>query len=93
MNPPPTRVVRGQLSSPHWYNRVVALRYFERKGEESDIVAMRRLLRDNDEVVGTGWARLELTTVGQVAEAATTALRERLSGDDAEEATDDAGAE
>lgn len=93
MNPAPSRVIRGQLSSPNWFNRVIALRYFEREGEERDIRAMRRLTRDQAPVVGTGWAALELTTVGQVAEAAITALEERLSGDTTEEATEDDDAE
>lgn len=93
MSPLPTQVVRGQLSSPQWFDRVIALRYFERKGEEGDIRAMQRLTRDQAEVVGNGWEALELGTVGQVAEAAITALQERLSSDNAEEATEDAEAE
>lgn len=93
MSPPPTDLVRAQLSSPNWFSRVIALRYFERKGEQSDIRAMRRLTRDEAEVVGTGWRALELTNVSGVATAAITALEERLSSDSAEEATEDDDAE
>jgi hypothetical protein len=97
MNPPPTRIVRGQLQSPQWFDRVIALRYFERKGDESDVRAMQRLNRDEVAVVGTAWEDLELATVGQVAEAAVTGLRERLSGagegESTEDATEEGGAE
>lgn len=89
MNPPPTRIVRGQLSSPQWFGRVIALRYFERKGEESDVRAMRRLRRDNANVVGTAWERIEIDTVGKVAESAIEGLQERLSGGGDEESAED----
>jgi hypothetical protein len=97
MNPPPTRVVRGQLNSPQWFDRVIALRYFERKGTQSDIRAMRRLVRDDAAVVGEAWEELELADVGDVAEKAIEGLRERLSGGDdaenAEESAEDGGSE
>ena len=80
MTPAPTDLVRRQLSSPDWWDRVIALRYFERKGTEADIPSMRRLRSDRAEVKGEHWQNLEITTVGQVAEAAIQGLRERLSG-------------
>ncbi len=80
MSPPPTDLVREQLRSSDWWDRVIALRYYERKGTEADIPAMQRLASDRAEVKGEHWENLEITTVGQVAEAAITGLRERLSG-------------
>jgi len=97
MNPPPTRIVRGQLGSPQWFDRIIALRYFERKGEQNHIRPMRRLVRDDTEVVGEAWEALEQSTVGQVAESAIEGLQERLSGggdgENAEEATQEGGSE
>jgi hypothetical protein len=80
MNPPPTQLVRGQLRSPNWWNRVIALRYFERKGTQQDIPAMQRLVRDSAAVAGEHWEGMEIDTVGKVAEQAIAGLRERLSG-------------
>ncbi len=97
MNPPPTRIVRAQLSSPHWFDRVIALRYFERKGTESDVRAMRRLVRDTAPVVGDAWEELEQAKVGDVAEAAIEGLNERLSGgadaENAEQSAENDGSE
>lgn len=80
MNPAPTNLVRGQLSSPNWYNRVIALRYFERKGTEDDIRAMQRLSRDTAAVKGERWEGMRLADVGDVADQAIEGLRTRLSG-------------
>lgn len=80
MTPPPTDLVRQQLASSDWWDRVIALRYFERKGTEADVPAMQRLASDRAQVKGEHWENIEITTVGQVAEAAIQGLRERLSG-------------
>jgi HEAT repeat protein len=89
MTPPPTDLVRRQLSSSDWWDRVIALRYFERKGTEANIPSMQRHTSDRAGVVGEHWERIEITTVGQVAEAAITGLRERLSGGGGEEEPDE----
>lgn len=92
MTPPPTELVERQLSAPEWFKRVIALRFIERRGGEEDIPKMERLSNDRAETVGDSWERLELETVGAVANSAIESLRERLespnedesSGDDAE---------
>jgi len=83
MTPPPTSTVVTLLDSQQWWNRVVALRYLERRGGEADIPAMKRLMSDEGEVSGEGWSELNppVTTVGQVADAAIRALRTREQGD------------
>ncbi|KPK15266.1 MAG: hypothetical protein AMJ62_09895 [Myxococcales bacterium SG8_38] len=79
MTPPPTSAVLGLLDSQQWWNRVVALRYLERRGGEADIPAMKRLVSDETQVSGQGWSELNppVKTVGQVAQAAIEALRTR----------------
>ncbi len=80
MTPPPTDLVRGQLRSPDWWDRVIALRYFERKGVERDVAAMQRLTTDTGALTGERWEGLHLATVGDVARQAIDGLHERLSG-------------
>jgi hypothetical protein len=83
MTPPPTSTVVGLLDSQQWWNRVVALRYLERRGGEADLPAMKRLMSDEVEVSGEGWSELNpsVKKVGQVADAAIKALRTREQGD------------
>jgi hypothetical protein len=76
MTPPPTEVAAAQLASPDWFDRVIALNYFQRKGDEDDVPRMRRLLSDTAPVTGKGWDDDE--TVGKVAKQAIAGLRERL---------------
>ena len=86
MTPPPTSTVLVLLNSQQWWNRVVALRYLERRGGEADVPAMQRLKSDGETVLGQGWSELNppVKTVGDVAVAATTALRTREQGDKSE---------
>lgn len=81
MTPPPTDLMRRQLSSNNWFARVIALRFLERRGVEADAAAMQRLVRDDTAVLGTAWSRMDpaIDKVGKVAEAAIAALRERLA--------------
>jgi hypothetical protein len=83
MTPPPTSTVMTLLDSQQWWNRVVALRYLERRGGEAEVPAMNRLMSDEGEVAGEGWSELNppVKTVGQVADAAIKALRTREQGD------------
>ena len=76
MTPPPTDFVRAQLNSPQWWARVIALRYFERKGTLADVAQMERLKTDSAACTGPGWETGY--TVGKVAESAIGALVERL---------------
>jgi hypothetical protein len=83
MTPPPTSTVTVLLDSQQWWNRVVALRYLERRGGETDVPAMKQLMSDEGEVSGEGWSELNppVKRVGQVADAAMGALRTREQGD------------
>jgi hypothetical protein len=83
MSPAPTERVRRLLGSSDWWERVIALRYFERKGVASDEAAVQRLESDTAAVAGDGWARQEpaQVDVGDVATDALRGLRERLQGD------------
>ena len=85
MSPPPTERMRRELRSDNWWNRVIALRYFERKGSESDLSALQRLTGDQAVVAGDAWSRLEIADVGDVAEKAIAAFRERLSGESSQD--------
>ena len=82
MTPPPTSTVLELLDSQQWWNRVVALRYLERRGGEGDVPAMKRLMVDQVEVSGEGWSELNppVNKVGEVADAAIKALRTREQG-------------
>ena len=76
MSPLPVAVASGQLSSPDWWDRVIALHFFERKGTAADTAAMSRLQGDDTAVKGKHWeARM---TVGKVAKQAVDGLRQRL---------------
>lgn len=83
MTPPPTSAVRRLINSPQWWNRVIALRYLERRGTEADVPLMKRLTSDQTVVAGEGWSRLDppLTTVGAVASSAIESLQTRERGD------------
>ncbi len=83
MTPPPTSTVMGLLDSQQWWNRVVALRYLERRGGERDVPAMKQRMTDASQVSGEGWSELNppVKKVGDVAEAAIEALRAREQGD------------
>lgn len=83
MTPPPTSTVLELLDSQHWWNRVVALRYLERRGGEADIPAMTKLIVDTTQVAGEGWSELNPPPkqVGDVAKAAIDSLQTREQGD------------
>ncbi len=80
MTPPPTSTMKRQLTSSKWWNRVIALRFLERRGQKGDTAAMKRLSGDSAKVVGEGWDKLDppVQRVGQVATAALKALQARL---------------
>ena len=83
MTPPPTSTVVALLDSQQWWNRVVALRYLERRGGEPDVPAMKRLMSDEVQVSGEGWSELNppVNKVAEVADASIKALRTREQGD------------
>ena len=83
MTPPPTSTVLELLDSQQWWNRVIALRYLERRGGAADVPAMKRLMADTTAVSGEGWSQLNppAKQVGDVAKAAIDALQTREQGD------------
>lgn len=76
MTPLPKPDLTARLSSPHWWSRVIALYFFQRKGTAADIPKMSRLLEQGDKTQGKKWQ--EASTVGKVAKQAIDGLRERL---------------
>jgi hypothetical protein len=78
MTPVPTDLVRPLLRSPQWHLRVLALRYFERKGTAADIPAMEALESDNTAVRGPDGSWQAGYTVGKVAESSIQGLRALL---------------
>lgn len=76
MTPLPTAALAGRLASPNWWDRVIALKYFQRKGDRTDEARLQALAGDATAVQGKGWAAG--TTVGKVAQEAIAGLRERI---------------
>lgn len=80
LTPLPNDIMRAQLNSPDWWDRVIGLRYFERKGTLADIPAMQALVADTTAVKGPEPRSWEAGyTVGKVAETAIAGLRERVA--------------
>ncbi|MBK8171301.1 MAG: hypothetical protein IPK60_13275 [Sandaracinaceae bacterium] len=79
MTPAPTDAIRAQLQSPRWYMRVIALRYFARKGVASDEAAMQALTRDSAPVHGPANSWPASATVGTAATEAIAFMHERLT--------------
>jgi hypothetical protein len=77
MTPLPTQVVRDQLNASGWYNRVIAIRFFERRGGASDVERLSALTQDKAATKGPRWGKTK--TVGDVAEEAVTAAKQRLA--------------
>jgi len=83
MTPPPTQSASKLLNSPQWWNRVIALRYLERRGTEVDIPHMQKMISDATATAGEGWAQLDPATkkVGDVAKSSIDSLKTREQGD------------
>jgi hypothetical protein len=76
MSPPPRDVALAQLQSNDWWDNVIALDYFQRKGTEADVAVMEPLTKSATTVKGKRWEKGD--TVGKVAERAIAGLRDRL---------------
>jgi hypothetical protein len=76
MTPAPRDYAAGLLRSANWWESVVGLQYFARKGTDADAAQMTELTRSSAATKGKHWG--ERKTVGKVAETAITALKERL---------------
>ncbi len=79
MSPVPLRKMRRLLTSGHWWTRVIALRFLERRGDASDVARMRKLLSDATPLVGEHWAGRGQKEVKDVVQAAIKALQARLA--------------
>lgn len=77
MSPLPSDALRGRLGSSSWWERVIAIRFFERKGSADDVKRIEGLKADQAKVKGPHWGS-KTKTVGQVAEEAAMAANERL---------------
>jgi hypothetical protein len=76
MSPAPRDIALAQLQSADWWDNVIALNYFQRKGAEADVALMEPLTRNTTPVKGKRWDKGD--TVSKVAERAIAGLRERL---------------
>jgi hypothetical protein len=76
MTPPPVDAVRAQLRSANWYARVIAIRFFERKGNGEDVKQLEALSSDKAAIKGANWGKAK--TVGEVAADAVVSAKQRL---------------
>jgi hypothetical protein len=76
MSPAPRDSALAALQAPNWWDNVIALDYFQRKGADSDVALMDPLTKNATPVKGKRWDKSD--TVGKVAERAIAGLRERL---------------
>ncbi|MBZ0120197.1 MAG: hypothetical protein K8H88_24620 [Sandaracinaceae bacterium] len=78
MRPPPTDLVNTKLTSARWFDRCVALYFWEfRASSEADLGRITALAQDAAATAGENWRRQD--TVGKVAEAVANLVRERLN--------------
>ncbi|MCA9601133.1 MAG: hypothetical protein R3A78_00450 [Polyangiales bacterium] len=79
MTPPPRTVALEKLKSSAWYERVIALRFLEKRGLKEDLGAMKALSSDNAAVNGKAWKNFEWKTVGDVAKDSVEVAEGRLA--------------
>lgn len=77
MRPPPTEFINGQLRSEQWFDRVVALYFWDRRATAADMERITGLANDAAETRGEHWPDAQ-NTVGEVANAIAASVRERL---------------
>ncbi len=77
MVPLPSDAMRNHLSSSSWWQRVIAIRFFERKGSSDDVKRIAALKGDQGKIKGPHWGKVK--TVGQVADEAMLSAKERLA--------------
>lgn len=76
MRPPPTDFINTQLASRNWYDRVIALYFWEKRATADDLPRITALESDAAATSGPNWG--DQTTVGKVAQAVARAVRTRL---------------
>lgn len=72
------KLMQSKLSSGQWWERILALRYFEKKGTKADVGSMKALSNDGAAVSGKDWKNFEIKTVGDAAKEAVKAINARL---------------
>ena len=77
MSPRPDAIVAAQLASPDWWDRAIALYYYERNGTEADLARVQALAGDATPTRGEHW--LQHDTIGHIATDVVTAIRERMA--------------
>jgi hypothetical protein len=75
ISPLPMEAMQRALSSARWWERVVALRFFERKGALTDVASVQKLTGDSTTPKGKGWEKT--MTVGKVAELVINSIKQR----------------
>ncbi len=80
MRPPPTDFINTQLASPQWFDRVIALYFWQYRATAADMTRITGLEQDAAATVGaatpTDWR--DQNTVGKVAQAVAQLVRDRL---------------
>jgi hypothetical protein len=90
VRPPPTDFINAQLRSEAWYDRAIALYFWEKRAEAGDVSRITALEGDDAATQGEHWE--DQDTIGKVAEAVARTVRERLGdGDDEEDESEDSG--
>jgi hypothetical protein len=77
LTPAPRDTALALLQSPNWWENVIGLDYFARKGTAQDVAAMTPLTKNGSAVKGKNWEN-DQKTVGKVAEQAIASLHERV---------------
>lgn len=74
----PSATVRRNLSSPKWFERILALEFMERTATDKQLSQIKALTKSKDEVVGDGWEGRGIKTVGDAAKQSLEAAQTRL---------------
>ncbi|HEX2675514.1 MAG TPA: hypothetical protein VHM19_02710 [Polyangiales bacterium] len=77
MTPAPREQALTLLRSANWYDNIIGLDYFARKGTEQDVAEMTALTHNGTATKGKHWEKTQ-GTVGKVAEQAIASLRARV---------------
>jgi hypothetical protein len=77
MRPAPNELMDGQLRSPIWYVRAIALYFWEKRATAEDLPRITALEADAAATQGENWR--DQTNLGLVAQAVARVVRERLA--------------
>jgi hypothetical protein len=77
MHPEPRAIVTQQLGSTDWFDRAIALYFYERNGTEADLPRVQALAGDATPTAGEHWE--EYDTIGKIAQDVVNAIRERMA--------------